>query len=62
MIRIAARIFGLIIALTIIGVVILLGGCSVGRFEGAGFTNGGVQRPPACIKGRKGNVETWGKC
>lgn len=50
----------IVFALLFIFVVFTLGGCA--RYEGDGFTNGGVARPPACIKGRKGNVETWGNC
>lgn len=51
---------GTAIALAILFSIVFLTGCA--RVEGAGFTNGGVSRPPACIKGHKGNVEVWGNC
>jgi hypothetical protein len=50
----------MVILMFILVAVTYLSGCS--RIEGAGFTNGGVERPPACIKSRKGNVEVWGNC
>jgi hypothetical protein len=37
----------------------LLYGCAI---EGAGFRNSGAYQAPACVKSRRGNVETWGNC
>jgi hypothetical protein len=38
----------------------LLAGCV--SYEGAGFSNNGGYKKPACVKYRSGSQEVWGNC